>query len=410
MKYFKNTEVAAIYHVSEKSVRNWIAGALSGARDLELIEHNGRHYIANTTKNDVAIKKFVDRGQKYINSRGRKTVRPNSTFYKLYGPEQIYDMFAHIDAHRSIPLQYTYFNGGAHLWDDFAKNLAQEEASNILKSTVELLRLNRAYVAHLAKNYKRINVVDLGIGNAYPVREFLSFLLEEGLKVRYIGVDTSEEMLRIADANIKEWFGDKLVFEKHMLDISREQFGRIVADDAFNGDDSVLNMVLLLGGTLTNFRAPKYALQLAASSMGRHDIMIFATKLDSANARRYFNFYKPDDKSLSARHRAIPDMLNINRDLYSVEQYFDEQKMTRFISIKLKVDLTIEFEIAGRPKSVSIDKGESIVLWRSLHQTDFEVITTFNANGFDLLHASKTPDQEYILTISKVKNEIPEIL
>src|SRR5688572_32840018 len=119
MKYFKNTEAAAIYHVSEKSVRNWIAASLAGKNDLELFDHNGRQYLANTTKNEVALRKMVERGQKYVNTRARKTVRPSKKFYELYGPEQIFDMFSHIDAHRSLPLQYTYFNGGAHMWDEY---------------------------------------------------------------------------------------------------------------------------------------------------------------------------------------------------------------------------------------------------------------------------------------------------
>ena len=70
LKYFKNTELAKIYNVSEKSVRNWIQAARSGKLDLQLYEHNGRLAIANITKNTETIKKLAENGKKYKNSRG----------------------------------------------------------------------------------------------------------------------------------------------------------------------------------------------------------------------------------------------------------------------------------------------------------------------------------------------------
>lgn len=72
MKYFRNTELAKIYKVSEKSVRNWIEAAQSGKIELQLFEHNGKYFIANTSKNTTIIEKLVEKGKKFRNTRGHK--------------------------------------------------------------------------------------------------------------------------------------------------------------------------------------------------------------------------------------------------------------------------------------------------------------------------------------------------
>ena len=65
MKYFKNTELAKLYHVSEKSVRNWIDAVEIGKLDLDLFDQKGKFYIANTTKNTRTIEALVEKGKKY---------------------------------------------------------------------------------------------------------------------------------------------------------------------------------------------------------------------------------------------------------------------------------------------------------------------------------------------------------
>src|SRR5882672_7673688 len=111
MKYYKNTELATIYHVSEKSVRNWIESTQGGKLDLELHKENDRYYIANTTKNLDIIQDMVEERKKFTNGRAHKTVSPKPEFYKLYNEKQIIDIMTNIDTHREIPLQYGYFNG-----------------------------------------------------------------------------------------------------------------------------------------------------------------------------------------------------------------------------------------------------------------------------------------------------------
>ena len=94
MKFFKNTELAKLYHVSEKSVRNWISATKEGKLDLELYTENDKSYIANTAENDIILKRLVDRGKKYKNSRGYRVITPNDEFYKTYSNKQVLDIIS----------------------------------------------------------------------------------------------------------------------------------------------------------------------------------------------------------------------------------------------------------------------------------------------------------------------------
>lgn len=402
MKYYKNTELANIYHVSEKSVRNWIDATLSSKLDLELHEINDRHYIANTTKNLDIIKSMVEERKKFTNSRAHKVVSPKPEFYELYTEEQILDIITNIDTHREIPLKYSYFNGGAVYWEEYIQKLLKETTPNPLSSSIKLIELNQNYIDTILDGNK-VNIVDLCIGDGMPAMKLLTHLHEKNQINRYVGIDFSKDMLDIATQNVRQWFGNAFNFETHSRDLNYDRFEDVLRKDILDGDKPI-NVVLLLGGTLTNFKDPDLALRIVNASMGRDDYLIYSRKLDTEASRRYFDFYLGDDsQKLAARHALLPNLLGIDEALYEVEQFFDQTKKARFIQIKFKLDTTIDFLISGQQKQLSIRKGETVLIWRAWHQSSMDVINQFDQNGFDLLQASLTENKEYLLTISKVK-------
>ena len=176
MNYYKNTELAEIYHVSEKSVRNWIDAAEAGKLDLELFSHGNRYFIANTTKNLRVIEQLVQQRQKFKNSRGHKVVSPKPEFYKLFTEEQILDIMTNIDVHKEVPLQYTYLDGGAKYWRDYSEKLIKEDELNMLTGIIKLLNINQDYISSIIKD-KKVNIVDLGVGDGTPVRNLIASLL-----------------------------------------------------------------------------------------------------------------------------------------------------------------------------------------------------------------------------------------
>ena len=217
MLYFKHSQLAKEYHVSLKTVYNWIDAAKQGKIDLELFEQDGRTYIANRQSNVVVLRQLAEEGKKYRNARFHKVITPKPEFYELFSREQMLDIMTSLSTHGEIPRQYNYFDQGAHSWDErMQRDAKQTGLRNTLKGTQELIHTNLTAIDRLIEGYTKINVVDIGPGNAMPVRELLEHLIDRGMLHRYIAIDISEEMLRITRAQRREWFGDKFPFEGHV--------------------------------------------------------------------------------------------------------------------------------------------------------------------------------------------------
>lgn len=405
MKYFKNTELAELYHVSEKSIRNWLEASQQGKVNLQLAKANNRFYVANTSANATILEQLAQKGKRFKNSRGQRTIRPAAEFYKLFGPRDIFNIISNLDVYHEIPLEYSYFDGGARIWDAYVQKLSADGNSNILSNTVQLLELNETYLDILLAGCDRINVVDIGPGNGYPVRSFLERLITKRVLNRYICLDASRDMLNIAEKNIQSWFGAKANLEAHVRDITYERFGNLLTNDSFNKDKAIRNVLLLFGSTLSNFREPQQPLTTIRESMGKDDLFIASKQLDTPHSRRHFDYYTGNETTfrLTPKSKFILELFNITEALYEAEPFFDEKTMSRRLQVRLKVDLCIEFTLEGRQKVISFNKGDTILLWRHRHQDTMMTLEQFDESGFDLLQATTSKDREYILTISKIK-------
>jgi SAM-dependent methyltransferase len=406
VKYFKNTELARIYNVSEKSIRNWIQAASEGKLDLELHDNQGRQHIINTSKNTALIEQLVLKGKKYKNTRSHKVVEPTAKFYELYSPEQVFDIVTNIDIYKEVPRQYNYFDGGAEYWDRYTNRLASEETPNILKATLELFSINQSYLDTLTEKYTQINIIDIGVGNAYPVKNLLEHLLSRKKLGRYIAVDISSEMLGIARRNIETWFDkDEVTFEGHELDINYDRFAHLLVNEYIKQDhDDTLNIILVLGGTLGNLRSPDSAFKAIHDSMTRNDMLITTHKLDTPTTRRYFDF-NIDTKTqpLAPQYKFIVDLLNIDSSYYTVEMDYDEADKARFLRIRFNVALSIKFTFQGGERVIEINKDETLLMWRYWHQEALDVAHQLDGNGFHPLLMSQTEDRDYLLTVSRLR-------
>jgi uncharacterized SAM-dependent methyltransferase len=404
MKYFTNSELAKIYQVSLSTIWRWIQAARQGKNDLELVDADGKAHIANTSANLEIVRALVASGRKRRNNLGFKTLSPEAQFYKLYTPAQVYDICTSIEIDREIPLKYGYFDGGASYWDSYATRLLNEKSPNSLKSTLKLFRLSRDYLADLLRDVNSVNVVDIGVGNALPARPVLEWLLQEGKLGRYVAVDVSADILRIARQNTKRWFGSKVPFEEYQLDFSHERFANILAEDyVTRGSKSALNLVLFVGGTLLNFREPDQVLKIVRDSLGVDDILIHEQKLDTEESRRYFDFSVDASSALAPNQRFILDLLGIEDSLYDVEMGYDDSIAQRFIRVRLKVAISIEFEFEDGERVIELKKGDSILVWRAWHQSGMQATDIIDRCGFHVLQASETSDHEYLMTISQRK-------
>ena len=249
-----------------------------------------------------------------------------------------------------------------------------------------------------------VNVIDLGVGNGYPVKDLLEYLLKRNNLHRYIAIDISQSMLDIAERNVVQWFGNKVNFEGHVRDITYERFDDLLVDDMLAKEaHQTVNLVLLLGGTPVNFRSVPDTLKAIYSSMEEHDFIVYTGNPDTEAARRYFDFHpKAGSGDLSPIDGFILKLLNIDVTLYDVEMGYDERKKMRYVRIRLNAALTIKFKFQDSERNVDLEKGETILLLRIWHMTALEIIAKFENAGFVLLHSNMTKDRERMLTISGI--------
>lgn len=409
MLYFKNTELADKYHVSLRTVLNWIEAAKQGKLELELYTQDNKPHIANNPKNITSIEKMVEDRKKYRNSRGYKVINPKPELYELFSKKQLFDIISDLEVHHETQCQYSYFDEGANKWAELAQRQATEDAPNYLNSTVKLLEVNQSYIDELLAPYTRVNVVDIGVGDARPVRELLAHLLEQDRLGRYIALDMSPQMLEIAGANIKEWFGGRVKFEGYPVDINYERFAHLLADEYMKEDAlDTVNLVTAFGGTLTNLNSPERALKVIQSSMGRRDLFMYTLKLDTERSRNYFSHLGPGDSSAKAQsfpslHRLLLDLFNISETYYDPDMGYDKEKRMRYLYARLKVAIAIHFDFGpGEQRTVELNKGDAVLVWRHWHQSANDVISQVNHAGFNVLQTSLIENQEYMLTIARV--------
>lgn len=411
MLSFKHVELAEKYGVSESTVRKWIARTKAGRLQLTLTNDDGMERIANTASNLALMEKLAFRSKKFRNTKALKAVTPRPEFYTLYNQAQIYDIVTNLEMYHEIPQQYNYFGAGANAWDEYIQHLITEAtrrktvASHLPVMTASLIERNWSYLDTLLARYERINIVDIGAGNAMPVKGLLAHLLREGKLGRYIALDTSPSMMKIARRNIKKWFEGKVDFEEYEADINYERFGNLLAEGTL-GKEVTANLILFLGGTSGNFRNPDGAFRMIHDSMQANDFLLYTNKLDTEESRRYFDWnIDAGAAQLSPQDSYILDLLNVDPTYYDLEMGFDERLRQRFVRVRLNVSLAIRFQFDTGERLVEFDKGETILLLRVWAVTPDEIWHIFDRNDFYTLHSTQSDDQQYIMTVARVKAE-----
>lgn len=408
MPYFKNSELADTYHVSDRTVRYWIKLAREGKLKLDLHVEGKKTYLTKNAGNIAVIEKHVAENRKHRPRNAHKLISPKPEFYRLFTQAQIYDIVRNLEMHHEIPRQYNYFDGGATEWDQYVEQLDKQDVPNLLNRTVDLLKETEGYLDNRLAKYDKINVVDIGVGNALPSKGILQHLINNGRLGRYIAIDISPEMLDIAERNVKKWFAGKVIVEKYEIDITFERFANILAQDYLNsGQSNTANLVLFLGGTPYNFRNPDDAFRTINESMNANDFLVYTDKLETERMQPQWYQYtsKPGKLELSPIHRVVFDLLNIDGSFFDVEMGFDEQNGQRYARTRMKVAFTLKFEFEEGEREISFEKGETILLWRSWQMNADLIHEQFKRNGFYTLHSTQSDDREYLLTISQVKRD-----
>lgn len=404
MKYFKNVELAKLYGISEGTVRRWIRQTLAGELNLDLYEHNGVTHVSNSSQNQKLIEDLVKKGKKYTNSRWNKVITPKPEFYKTYNDKHIADMITNLQMYREIPLQYVYFKEGTKFWDAYSRKHINAGGINMFTAAIQLMHTNFGNIDRIIGDRKKVNIIDLGVGNGLLVKEFIGHLQKRRILRKYIGIDLSKEMLEMATGNIREWFNNEVKIEVYIRDLAQDRFDDVILK---NTDKDTINIVLLLGGTLYNFRDQNEILQNINHSIGFKSYFITTKKMDSEEARSFFDFSLSENKpriiSMPDDSNMLVTKLGFTPDIIEEFRRFDEIQHSRLFGFKPLMDISLKLRLGNIDTYIDLEKDEEIITCRVLHKNTMEAISDLTQNNFSLLEASTTEDEKYLLTISKVK-------
>ena len=112
-------------------------------------------------------------------------------------------------------------------------------------------------------------------------------------------------------------------------------------------------------------------LRLIKAGMMPGDLLMHSLKLDTPQSRLHFDFSFGPGKQ---RTRQMLELLNIDESYYDLEGAFDEPLNARFVRARLKVALTIRFNVAGLIRDVELHKGEAVLLLRVWHRNAVDVV------------------------------------
>lgn len=404
MLYFRNTELAKLYDISEKTVRNWIKQAQGGKLEFDLYTaDNGKTYLADTTRNTLAVEALIANNKKYVNGRTHKVVWATDEFDTIFSWSQKYDIISHLEKFNEFLFHYAHLGRGEEICAQYFERLWSEPVLNSQSFSDKFFKEHELSILDLFPQDYKINIIELGGRTALTTKYLIERLHQQNRLGVYVDIDISPGMLVRNQSNLQRLFGEDVHYAHYNKDVVRERFDDVILCSSTD-ESKARNLVMLLGGTSHAFNNITLAYDNIRESINSDDYFMLSTKVDSEDARHYFDFNPSyQNELLPIKELFLIELLNIDKTFYDVEQFYDEQERQRKIQVRLKLDVTVKFKLEQGTKSIDFKKNETILLWRFWHQTMEEITQEMSECGFNVMQAFKSPDEQYAMIIAKVK-------
>jgi len=270
--------------------------------------------------------------------------------------------------------------------------------SKITQSVDDMLGFSYAEIIYyLDENEKKFNVVDIGPGNAYPVKDIINYLYKNDTLSRYIGIDISQEINQIAEKNLNSWF-PKLEVLTYERDLESSKISNIVLG---NKTSDETNIILYIGNTLGNHDDRVEILKHLRSGMTPEDLMITTFTLDVPANRAVLNYVKSLESDL---HQGwIPEMLGIDLNLCEVVVEYNAKLNCKTKGFKLDKDYDIEFKLPNRTEIINLKKDQVINTWKHYLVDSINFINEARAAKLEVIDLKTDKTGTNAMAICRVK-------
>ncbi|MFA5992722.1 MAG: L-histidine N(alpha)-methyltransferase [Candidatus Pacearchaeota archaeon] len=306
----------------------------------------------------------------------------------LFTKRQESELITALKGRGEIPLKFVYLGEGAKKWAVVTKNRLESGGINSIETT--LLKKRALEFINTFSNFKEVNIVDIGCGDGTPCIPIIEKLKEKNIPFTYVPIDISKEMLDLAVETVTTRFkGTKC--KPFQLDFELGQFSDIIYNLKKEGS---VNLMMFLGSTLGNFSDRSRVLTNFRDSMTSDDFLIVGVELTNfAKIDKVLTHYKgkvPEDLLY-----AIPEIIGMKKSdtEYSVSWNERESQVECFAILKKNVNVHI-----GSEKFL-LEKGERILLCRSVKFTEWVITKLLSDTGFRTELLTTAPDRGYILSM-----------
>lgn len=379
MNFLTNSAIAKTYRVSKATVTRWLSDAEEGRNNLELGKKGSKRVVIDNAHNRAELAKLVSNGQKYKRNVSLKKFdiqKEAPDFYRYFSDKEVAEIYLDLQQKCERNVKFCYFGPGAEYWNKFYL----EKASTIADNTAALL--DRCYEDITTFADTKINVVDLGCGNAHPVKDFIQRLDREKRLTGYFAVDISPEICKIAVDNVDQWVNTDT--DTATVDIENES--TLERFFPLKSDSKQTNLILLVGNTIDNFTDRAQVLKNIRKGMGKNDLFVLNFGVDTPTNREGVNYV---NNEWALRHGAwMLEMMGFDVDKCQLETRYDEKSGGKVKEMILDKDYMLTFHMYGRDETVHLQKGDKLVRWRHFLLSEDKFLEDLKDAGFRLINYS----------------------
>ncbi len=330
-----------------------------------------------------------------------RTAKPSSEFYSLFSEEEVLGIIHALEVKREIPLKYSYKGRGAKIWNDFYLKYAIPRWYGRANVEIDLLKENFEYLNNRIKIGQRVNIIDVGAGNSYPVKKFIRRLNKLGKVNKYIALDISEELLHVSKSNFKKWF-PLIEFISSTIDIESSCVPKnLFHNQASLEIDDTAKIFLHLGVTIGNHQNRDDVFKNFRDSMGKNDLLVFTNETGSNST--WDGIVRGGCKyHVEEIYGWVKKKIGIKSEDCELVRKYDLKTDSIVANLKLRHDYTINFSRMGIDKNIQISKGEEITIWRHHKYEIPKLLQELERSGLQLLHYTTNKYKSHIMVICKV--------
>jgi uncharacterized SAM-dependent methyltransferase len=392
--YKKQVEIAREFGVSEGTVTNWIKGAEEGKNNLQIEITNGKSRIVDNEHNEAEMTRLASEGKKHRSNLNFKRTQADKLLYEIFSEEEISEMINDLEFKKQINLKFCYKNIGTKYWDEFymsnSSPIRKEVSQRIINIVHESLNIQ--------KTNSKVNIIDIGPGNGYPVKDVLKELLESKSLHKYIPIDFSNEMSDLACNNVKEWFPE-INIKKYVLDIEASRFSKIFLENK-SFSENISNIVLYLDG-LCNHDDTVQVLKNFRKGLTFNDLIVLGFTLDTKNNRSKLNYIRTE--MLDNIHSWILRLLGIDMDECDMSARYDSDINSKVKYVKLDKDYETSIDLFGEKKKLTFQSGEEINVWKHFLFNVQDFISILNEADLEIINLQIDKNYSYAMVICQAK-------